>query len=158
MEKTSYQEKEVSTSNTKRGQYSPRRKDTAPKVNPQLAVELVFQEIKRIEGFTKRIEDATQRKVQIDDEGLKNAVNRLKSPLSEYNEVLSDYRRQANSMKKGGYVNKGVTLACVVIAGLCVVIACGLGYWCSQLKQERDMYKAGYEKLYMEIKEPQDRK
>lgn len=42
MEKTSYQEKEVSTSNTKRGQYSPRRKDTAPKVNPQLAVELIF--------------------------------------------------------------------------------------------------------------------
>lgn len=65
MEKTSYQEKEVSTSNTKRGQYSPRRKDTAPKVNPQLAVELIFQEIKRIEAFTKRIEDATQRKVQI---------------------------------------------------------------------------------------------
>lgn len=158
MEKNSYQEKEVSTSNTKRGQYSPRRKDTAPKVNPQLAVELIFQEIKRIEAFTKRIEDATQRKVQIDDEGLKNAVNSLKSPLSEYNEVLSDYRRQANSMKKGGYVNQGVTLACVVIAGLCAVLACGLGYWCSQLKQERDMYKAGYEKLYMEIKEPQDRK
>lgn len=47
-------------------------------------------------------------------------------------------------------MNKGVTLACVVIAGLCVVLSCGLGYWCSQLKQERDMYKAGYEKLYME--------
>lgn len=81
---------------------------------------------------------------------VKNAVNLLKSPLSEYNEVLSDYRRQANSMKMGSYVNKGVTLTCVVIAGLCVVLSCGLGYWCSQLKQERDMYKAGYEKLYME--------
>lgn len=75
MEKTSYQEKEVSTSNTKRGQYSPRRKDTAPKVNPQLAVELIFQEIKRIEAFTKRIEDATQRKVQIDEKSLENAEN-----------------------------------------------------------------------------------
>jgi hypothetical protein len=46
-------------------------------VNPQLAVELVYQEIKRIETFTKRIEDATQKKVQIDEDGLKNAVNRL---------------------------------------------------------------------------------
>lgn len=157
MEKTSYQEKEVSTSNTKRGQYSPRRKDTAPKVNPQLAVELVFQEIKRIEGFTKRIEDATQKKVQIDDEGLKNAVNSLKSPLSDYNKVLSDYRQQANSMRRGGYVNKGVTLACVVIAGLCVVIACGLGYWCSQLKQERDNYKRYYE-YYQHIQEKEQSK
>lgn len=61
MEKTSYQEKEVSTSNTKRGQYSPRRKDTAPKVNPQLAVELIFQEkiatrIKEGLNDVKRIE------------------------------------------------------------------------------------------------------
>ncbi|MBV1835588.1 hypothetical protein KUA02_16735, partial [Komagataeibacter pomaceti] len=107
MEKTSYQEKEVSTS--KQGRYSPSRKSTTPKVNPQLAVELVYQEIKRIEAFTKRIEDATQKKVQIDEDGLKNAVNRLKSPLSEYNEVLSDYRRQANNMKTGSYVNQGVT-------------------------------------------------
>lgn len=84
MEKTSYQEKEVSTSNTKRGQYSPRRKDTAPKVNPQLAVELIFQEIKRIEAFTKRIEDATQRKVQIDEKSLENAENSLKSVLSGF--------------------------------------------------------------------------
>lgn len=102
-------------------------------------------EVKRTETFTKRIEDATQKKVQIDEDGLKNAVNRLKSPLSEYNEVLSDYRRQANSMKTGGYVNQGVTLACVVITGICFLLACGLGYWCGQLKQERDNYKKYYE-------------
>lgn len=90
MEKTSYQEKEVSTSNTKRGQYSPRRKDTAPKVNPQLAVELIFQEIKRIEAFTKRIEDATQRKVQIDEKSLENAENSLKSVLSGFEKQLPD--------------------------------------------------------------------
>lgn len=37
----------------KQGQYSPRkRKDTTPKVNPQLAVELVFQELKRVEAYT----------------------------------------------------------------------------------------------------------
>ena len=49
----------------KQGQYSPRkRKDTTPKVNPQLAVELVFQELKRVEAYTKRIEDATAKKVE----------------------------------------------------------------------------------------------
>ena len=36
------------------------------RVNPQLAVELVYQELKRVEVYTKRIEDATARKVQID--------------------------------------------------------------------------------------------
>lgn len=102
MEKTSYQEKEVSTSNTKRGQYSPRRKDTAPKVNPQLAVELIFQEIKRIEAFTKRIEDATQRKVQIDEKSLENAENSLKS-------VLSGFEKQSYRMKNGGYVDKRIS-------------------------------------------------
>ena len=51
----------------RQGQYSPRkRKDTTPKVNPQLAVEMVFQELKRVEAYTKRIEDATAKKVAID--------------------------------------------------------------------------------------------
>lgn len=58
---------EAAASNVKQGQYSPRkRKDTTPRVNPQLAVELVYQELKRVEVYTKRIEDATARKVQID--------------------------------------------------------------------------------------------
>ncbi len=61
METNSRPEKEVSTS--KQGQYRPRRKDTTPKVNPQLAVELVYQELKRVEAYTKRIEDATAKKV-----------------------------------------------------------------------------------------------
>ena len=50
---------EAAASNVKQGQYSPRkRKDTTPRVNPQLAVELVYQELKRVEVYTKRIEDA----------------------------------------------------------------------------------------------------
>ena len=37
---------EAAASNVKQGQYSPRkRKDTTPRVNPQLAVELVYQEL-----------------------------------------------------------------------------------------------------------------
>ena len=62
METNSRPEKEVSTS--KQGQYRPRRKDTTPRVNPLLAVELVYQELKRVEAYTKRIEDATAQKIQ----------------------------------------------------------------------------------------------
>ena len=65
---------EAAPSPVKQGQYSPRkRKDTTPKVNPQLAVELVYQELKRVEAYTKRIEDATSKKVQIDGESLESA-------------------------------------------------------------------------------------
>lgn len=76
----------------KQGQYSPRKKkDTTPKVNPQLAVELVFQELKRVEAYTRRIEDATAKKVEIDMGSLESAENRLKS-------VLADFERQGNRM------------------------------------------------------------
>ena len=45
METNSHPEAVAST--VKQGQYSPRkRKDTAPKVNPQLAIELFFQSTK----------------------------------------------------------------------------------------------------------------
>lgn len=77
METNSRPEKEVSTS--KQGQYRPRRKDTTPKVNPQLAVELVYQELKRVEAYTKRIEDATAQRVQIDGESLESAEKHLKT-------------------------------------------------------------------------------
>ncbi|KAB4097256.1 hypothetical protein, partial [Bacteroides uniformis] len=91
---------EAAASTVKQGQYSPRkRKDTAPKVNPQLAIELFFQEMGRIEAYTKRIEDATSRKVQIDGKSLESAENRLKN-------VLSDFERQGYRMKNGGYVDK----------------------------------------------------
>lgn len=104
METNSRPEKEVSTS--KQGQYRPRRRDTTPKVNPQLAVELVYQELKRVEAYTKRIEDATTQKVQIDGKGLENAENRLKS-------VLADFERQGNRMKNGGYVDKRVSFVSI---------------------------------------------
>lgn len=98
METNSHPEAVAST--VKQGQYSPRkRKDTAPKVNPQLAIELFFQEMGRIEAYTKRIEDATSRKVQIDGKSLESAENRLKN-------VLSDFERQGYRMKNGGYVRK----------------------------------------------------
>lgn len=58
---------EATASPVKQGQYSPRkRKDTTPKVNPQLAVELVYQELKRVEAYTKRIEKAMEKGSQLE--------------------------------------------------------------------------------------------
>ena len=94
----------------KQGQYSPRKKkDTTPKVNPQLAVELVFQELKRVEAYTKRIEDATAKKVEIDRGSLESAENRLKN-------VLADFERQGNRMKNGSYVDKNVSMYSILCA------------------------------------------
>lgn len=83
----------LSKDNTAHG----KRKDTMPKVNPQLAVELIYQELKRVEVYTKRIEDATE----IDRNSLESAENRLKK-------VLEDFERQGNRMKNGGYVDKQI--------------------------------------------------
>ena len=94
----------------KQGQYSPRKKkDTTPKVNPQLAVELVFQELKRVEAYTRRIEDATAKKVEIDMGSLESAENRLKS-------VLADFERQGNRMKNGSYVDKKVSMYSIPVS------------------------------------------
>ena len=90
---------EAAASNVKQGQYSPRkRKDTTPRVNPQLAVELVYQELKRVEVYTKRIEDATARKVQIDGKSLESVhflLNYIRRVADAAHEKLGvfNYRR-----------------------------------------------------------------
>ena len=115
METNSHPEAVAST--VKQGQYSPRkRKDTAPKVNPQLAIELFFQEMGRIEAYTKRIEDATSRKVQIDGKSLESAENRLKN-------VLSDFERQGYRMKNGGYVDKRISFYSILCAVISLLFA-----------------------------------
>lgn len=113
---------EAAASTVKQGQYSPRkRKDTAPKVNPQLAIELFFQEMGRIEAYTKRIEDATSRKVQIDGKSLESAENRLKN-------VLSDFERQGYRMKNGGYVDKRISFysSFVLLSPYCSLVSCAI--------------------------------
>ena len=119
METNSHPEAVAST--VKQGQYSPRkRKDTAPKVNPQLAIELFFQEMGRIEAYTKRIEDATSRKVQIDGKSLESAENRLKN-------VLSDFERQGYRMKNGGYVDGfRSTQSFVLLSPYCSLVSCAI--------------------------------
>lgn len=138
---------EKEESQSKQGQYSPRkRKDTTPKVNPQLAVELVFQEIKRIEAFTKRIEDATARKVQIDEKSLENAENSLKN-------VLSGFEKQGYRMKNGGYVDKRVSLWTILCAVFSLLFACLMCYLWVDAAKDRDRYKPFYEYYQQQMQE-----
>ncbi|MDC1562910.1 mobilization protein MbpC, partial [Phocaeicola vulgatus] len=132
---------EAAASTVKQGQYSPRkRKDTAPKVNPQLAIELFFQEMGRIEAYTKRIEDATSRKVQIDGKSLESAENRLKN-------VLSDFERQGYRMKNGGYVDKRISFYSILCAVISLLFACFMCYLWTDAAKDRDNYKQYYECL-----------
>ncbi|KAB6377836.1 relaxase/mobilization nuclease domain-containing protein [Bacteroides xylanisolvens] len=122
---------EAAASNVKQGQYSPRkRKDTTPRVNPQLAVELVYQELKRVEVYTKRIEDATARKVQIDGKSLESAENRLKN-------VLADFERQGYRMKNGGYVDKRISFYSILCAVISLLFACFMCYLWTDAAKDR---------------------
>ena len=106
----------------KQGQYSPRkRKDTTPKVNPQLAVEIVFQELKRVEAYTKRIEDATAKKVEIDRGSLESAENRLKNVLAK------------------------VSMYSILCAFFSLLFACLMCYLWVDAAKDRDNYKRYYE-------------
>ena len=123
----------------KQGQYSPRkRKDTTPKVDPQLAVELVYQELKRIEVFTKRIEEATQKKIQIDRSSFESAENSLKN-------VLSGFVRQADRMKNGSYVDKTTSMYSILCAVFSLLFACLMCYLWVDAAKDRDNYKRYYE-------------
>ena len=142
---------EAASSNVKQGQYSPRkRKNTVPKVNPQLAIELFFQEMGRIEAYTKRIEDATAQKVQIDGESLNSAENRLKS-------VLLDFERQGNRMKNGGYVDKRVSFYSILCAVISLLFACFMCYLWTDAAKDRDNYKRYYEYYQEQTREQRER-
>jgi len=136
----------------KQGQYSPRkRKDTTPKVNPQLAVELVFQELKRVEAYTKRIEDATTKKVEIDRGSLESAENRLKN-------VLADFERQGYRMKNGGYVDKRISFYSILCAVISLLFACFMCYLWTDAAKDRDNYKQYYEYYQEQAREQKGNK
>ena len=79
---------EATASPVKQGQYSPRkRKDTTPKVNPQLAVELVYQELKRVEAYTKRIENAMEKGSQL-EMSIEELIKTLKRRIQEARRIL----------------------------------------------------------------------
>ena len=136
----------------KQGQYSPRkRKDTTPKVNPQLAVELVFQELKRVEAYTKRIEEATAKKVEIDRGSLESAENRLKN-------VLAGFERQGNRMKNGGYVDKRISFYSILCAVISLLFACFMCYLWTDAAKDRDNYKQYYEYYQEQAREQKGNK
>ena len=127
------------TYTVKQGQYSPRRrKDTTPRVNPQLAVELVYQELKKVEVYTERIEKATAEKVQIDGKSLESAEKRLKN-------VLTDFERQGDRMQRSGYVDKRVTLYSILGIIFSLLFACLMCYLWTDAAKDRDRYKLYYE-------------
>ena len=93
----------------KQGQYSPRkRKDTTPKVNPQLAVELVFQELKRVEAYTKRIEQAMEKGSQ-----LEMSIEELIKTLKEESKKREEYY----------ILKRGILLTQILLLGFLILIA-----------------------------------
>jgi hypothetical protein len=142
---------EAAASTSKQGQYRPRRKDTTPKVNPQLAVELVYQELKRVEAYTKRIEDATARKVHMDEESFKSAENRLKN-------ALAGFERQGERMERGGYVDKRVAFYSILCAVLSLLFACLMCYLWTDAAKDRDNYKRYYEYYQEQAREQKGNK
>ena len=144
---------EAAASNVKQGQYSPRkRKDTTPRVNPQLAVELVYQELKRVEVYTKRIEDATARKVQIDGKSLESAENRLKN-------VLADFERQGVQNEKTAvmWTNEfRSTQSFVLLSPYCSLVSCAI--FGRIAAKDRDNYKQYYEYYQEQAREQKGNK
>ena len=113
-------------------------KAKARKVKLLLPVELVYQELKRVEAYTKRIEDATSKKVQIDGESLESAEKCLKN-------VLADFERQGNRMKSGGYVDKRVSFYSILCVVISLLFACLMCYLWVDAAKDRDNYKRYYE-------------
>lgn len=109
-------------------------------------MELVYQEIKRTEAYTKRIEDATARKVQVDEKSLENAENSLKN-------VLLGFERQSNRIKNGSYVDKRVTLWSILCAVFSLLFACLMCYLWVDASKDRDRYKPFYEYYQQQMQE-----
>lgn len=93
----------------KQGQYSPRkRKDSTPKVNPQLAVELVFQELKHMEAYTKRIENAMEK-------------GSLLEKSTE--ELIEKLKEEAKIQKKLYIIKQGVLFTQILLLGFLILMA-----------------------------------
>lgn len=112
---------EATASPVKQGQYSPRkRKDTTPKVNPQLAVELVYQELKRVEAYTKRIENAMEKGSQ-----LEMSIEELIKTLKEESKKREEYY----------ILKRGILLTQILLLGFLILIAIyKFWFYCLKIK------------------------
>lgn len=115
------------------------RPETEGSTSKQDQVELVYQELKRVEVYIKRIEATTSR-------SLESAENRLKS-------VLADFERQGNRMKNGYYVNKQVSFYFILCAVIFLLFACLMCYLWVDAVKDRDKYKVFYEYFQEQKKE-----
>lgn len=104
----------------------------------------------RIEAYTKRIEDATSRKVQIDGKARKCR----KSPKN----VLSDFERQGYRMKNGGYVDKRISFYSILCAVISLLFACFMCYLWTDAAKDRDNYKQYYEYFQEQAREQKGNK
>lgn len=101
---------------------------------------------KRVEAYTKRIEDATAQRVQIDGESLESAEKHLKN-------VLADFEQQGNRMKNGGYVDKRVSFYSILCAVISLLFACLMCYLWVDAAKDRDNYKRYYEYYQQQMNE-----
>ncbi|KAB4189022.1 hypothetical protein GAX98_22265 [Phocaeicola vulgatus] len=100
---------EAAASPVKQGQYSPRkRKDTTPKVNPQLAVELVYQELKRVEAYTKRIENAMEKGSQLE---------------MSIEELIKTLKEESKNREEYYILKRGILLTQILLLGFLILIA-----------------------------------
>lgn len=102
-------------------------------------------------NYTKRIEDATARKVQIDGKSLESAENRLKN-------VLADFERQGYRMKNGGYVDKRISFYSILCAVISLLFACFMCYLWTDAAKDRDNYKQYYEYYQEQAREQKGNK
>ena len=127
----------------KQGQHAPRKRPSTPKVDPQLAVELVYKEIKKVEEYTKRMEDASKKKIQMDEQ----SIEKLNTAI---NGGMNKLINQANRIGERGYIDKRVTIWCIAITFFSLSVCCLLTYLWTDAARERDMYKQKYDSIRIE--------
>jgi NAD dependent epimerase/dehydratase family enzyme len=88
--------------------WTQEKKDSTPKVNPQLAVELVYQELKRVEAYTKRIENAMEKGSQ-----LEMSIEELIKTLKEESKKREEYY----------ILKRGILLTQILLLGFLILIA-----------------------------------
>ena len=110
----------------------------------------MYQELKRVEVYTKRIEDATARKVQIDGKSLESAENRLKN-------VLADFERQGYRMKTAVmWTNEfRSTQSFVLLSPYCSLVSCAIF---GRMQPKTDNYKQYYEYYQEQAREQKGNK
>ena len=86
----------------KGGQYSsPRKKKAAaPETDAEEVLELLYAKLGKVDDCTKRLEKAAARKIQVDEQNLKIAENRLRQLLADGRGLQSDLSGESASLRR----------------------------------------------------------